>query len=74
MSDGAKCKRNRRIRAELYTEIAALPPGTKILTSELAKRYSTNNRHVDSHAMGNLIRELDTVEWVGHGVWRKVPA
>lgn len=72
MTDGAKCGRNRRIRAELYQEIEAMAPGTVITTATLVKKYSTGSRHVNSHCMGSLLRELDTVERVSCGVWRRV--
>ena len=74
MTDGNKCKRNRRIRAELYPEIEAMKPGDTVTVAGLAKKYSTRSRHLNGHVMGNLLRELDIVRRVSLGVWERVEA
>jgi len=72
MTDGARCKSNKRLRSILYPMVLAHPVGYRFKSKELAGDIRLPHRKVDAMTLGCLLRECPEVKPVGNGVWERV--
>jgi predicted transcriptional regulator with HTH domain len=74
MTDGARCRSNQRLRKILYPMVKKMYPGTTFKSNELAKQVRSPYREINSQIIGAMLREMDEVRSLEHGVWERVPA
>jgi len=74
MTDGARCRSNQRLRKVLHPVIKRMEPGTVFKSQDIAEMDLSSYRDVTPYTIGALLREMDGVQSLHHGVWRRVPA
>lgn len=73
MTDGAKCRSNRKLRTILFPMVKSYPIKHRFKVKELAGEIR-GMPHRDIHPMtlGCLLRECPEVKPLGNGVWERV--
>jgi hypothetical protein len=76
MSDGNRAKRNQKIRQLIGGMIEPLQPGQIIKTEKILAELESRDRRwgINSHTIGNLVREREDLVHVGNSTWQNVVA
>jgi hypothetical protein len=76
MTDGARCKSNKRLRSILYPMVRAHPVGYRFKVKELSRDLRLSilmpHRDVMPMTLGCLLRECPEVKPLGNGVWERI--